>query len=164
VLDELGPDPAATMLGASTVELVRALLASAATVEGPWLRDVMDGTLFARLTAYIARHLRDPDLGAARLAAAHGVSVRAVYAAFAEEGEQLSEWVMRRRLRGARRELADSPRTTVAAVARSWGFVDPRHFARRFRGEYGMSPTEWQRAAGAGSRPDRPAPDPRQRA
>jgi AraC-like DNA-binding protein len=145
VFDRLGPNPAAAMLGESTVELVRALLASAATTEGPWLRDLMDGSLFTRLTTYIRQNLRATDLGAARLAAEHGVSVRTVYAAFAKEGEQLSEWVMRRRLHEARRELAGSPTVTVASVARSWGFADPRHFARRFREEYGMSPAEWQR-------------------
>ncbi|MBQ1017532.1 AraC family transcriptional regulator [Micromonospora sp. D93] len=148
VLDELGPVPAA-MLSSSTVELVRALVASASATEGPWLRDLMDGTLFTRLTAYIRQNLRAPDLGAVRLAAAHGVSVRTVYATFAKEGEQLSEWVMRLRLHGAHQELAESPEVTVAAVARSWAFADPRHFARRFRDEYGMSPVEWQRAASA---------------
>lgn len=152
VLVDMGDGPAVSMLGSSTVELIRALIASAAVDEGPWLRDVMAGSLFTRLTAYLRQHLREPDLGAARLAAEHGVSVRAVYAAFAEEGEQLSAWVMRHRLRGARRDLAELPGTTVAAVARSWGFVDPRHFARRFRGEYGMSPVEWQRHHFGGQR------------
>jgi AraC-like DNA-binding protein len=145
VLDALASSPAVPMLGASTVELVRGLLASAADSDGPWLRDVMDGTLFTRLTTYAGQHLREPDLGAARLAAEHGVSVRAVYAAFAKEGEQLSAWVMHRRLRGAHRELTEQPAATVASVARSWGFADPRHFARRFRAEFDMSPVEWQR-------------------
>ncbi|MET7398769.1 helix-turn-helix domain-containing protein [Dactylosporangium sp. NPDC005572] len=141
VLDKLQPE----LLGAATVELIRALIASVSAPDGPWPRDVSAGTLFARVTAYIARHQRDPDLGAARLAAEHGVSVRAVYAAFAEHGEQLSEWVIRGRLRGAHRELAGSPAATVASIAGSWGFANPRHFARRFRAEYGVSPTEWQR-------------------
>ncbi|HTJ34285.1 MAG TPA: helix-turn-helix domain-containing protein [Dactylosporangium sp.] len=71
--------------------------------------------------------------------------VRAVYAAFAERGEQLSEWVISGRLRGARDELAGSPDATVASVAHAWGFAGARHFARRFRAEYGLSPLEWQR-------------------
>ncbi|WP_238017265.1 helix-turn-helix domain-containing protein [Dactylosporangium sp. AC04546] len=144
-LEKLQPGTATALLGASTVELVRALIASVSAPDGPWLRDVSAGTLFTRLTAYIARHQREPDLGATRLAAEHGVSVRAVYAAFAERGEQLSEWVISGRLRGAHRELAESPAATVASIAQSWGFANARHFARRFRAEYGISPTEWQR-------------------
>ncbi|GAB3838760.1 helix-turn-helix domain-containing protein [Dactylosporangium cerinum] len=145
VLDKLRPDPALAILGSSTVELVRALITSVADQDGAWLRTATAGTLFTRVTEYIRQHQRDEDLSAARLATAHGVSARTVYAAFAQEGEQLAEWVIRGRLRGAHRELADSPTATVSSIARSWGFANPRHFARRFREVYGMSPQEWQR-------------------
>jgi AraC-like DNA-binding protein len=145
LLDDLPAGTAQLMLGSSTVELTRALIASVLDPDGPWLRAVGTGTLFSRVTAYIRAHQRDPDLGAARLAAVHGVSVRTLYAAFAREGEQLSEWVIRGRLRGAHGELAAAPAATVSAIARSWGFADPRHFARRFRDEYGLSPRQWQR-------------------
>jgi AraC-like DNA-binding protein len=152
VLDRLRPDPALTFLGSSTVELVRGLIASAADPDASWLRAASTGTLFTRVTEYIRQHQREPDLGAARLAAEHDVSVRTLYAAFAAENEQLSAWVIRGRLRGAHRELADCPTATVASIARAWGFADARHFARRFRGEYGISPLEWQRDV------SRPAP------
>ncbi|HEY6493954.1 MAG TPA: helix-turn-helix domain-containing protein [Trebonia sp.] len=33
---------------------------------------------------------------------------------------------------------------TIAAIARGWGFADATHFAKRFRGAYGMSPRECQ--------------------
>ncbi|MGH3972574.1 MAG: helix-turn-helix domain-containing protein [Pseudonocardiaceae bacterium] len=53
---------------------------------------------------------------------------------------------IRERLEGARRVLASSAQApTIAAVARSLGFSDPGHFARRFRAAYGLSPSEWQR-------------------
>ncbi|WP_433201684.1 helix-turn-helix domain-containing protein [Dactylosporangium sp. CS-047395] len=147
VLDKVPPGAAVQLLGSSTVELIRALIASAAEPDGPWPRDASAGTLFTRLTAFIARHQRDRDLSAARLAAEHGVSVRAVYASFAERGEQLSEFVMRGRLHGAHRELADRPGATVAAVAEGWGFANARHFARRFRAEFGLSPADWRATA-----------------
>jgi AraC-like DNA-binding protein len=35
----------------------------------------------------------------------------------------------------------------IAATARACGFADASHFARRFRGAYGLSPREWQQAA-----------------
>jgi len=73
--------------------------------------------------------------------------VRAVYAAFAQQGEQLAEWVMRGRLEGARKDLARMPASagSVAKAAHAWGFKDARHFARRFRAAYEVSPSEWQR-------------------
>jgi AraC-like DNA-binding protein len=145
LLDRIGPGPAERLLASSMVELVRALVASVSAPDAPWLRATATGTLFDRVTAFIAQHQRDPDLGAARLAAEHGASVRAVYAAFAERGQQLSAWVTRGRLRGAHQELAERPTATVASIARSWGFADARHFARRFRAEYGLSPAQWQR-------------------
>ncbi|MEU8613918.1 helix-turn-helix domain-containing protein [Actinoplanes sp. NPDC048791] len=148
LLDRLHPDPALTMLGSSTVELVRALIASVLDEDGGWLRTVGTGTLFTRVTAYIRQHQRDADLSAARLAAEHAVSVRTLYAAFAREGEQVAEWVIRGRLRGAHRELATSPTAMVSSIAGSWGFANARHFARRFRDEYGMTPQEWQRSPG----------------
>jgi AraC-like DNA-binding protein len=37
-----------------------------------------------------------------------------------------------------------APSTTVAAIARRWGFADPTHFSRVFRAAYGMSPREWR--------------------
>jgi len=72
--------------------------------------------------------------------------VRAVYAAFAAQGRHLGEWVMSGRLEGARKELLRRPpgAGSIGRVAHSWGFKDARHFARRFRAAYGVSPREWQ--------------------
>ncbi|WP_432545899.1 AraC family transcriptional regulator [Kineococcus sp. SYSU DK004] len=36
-------------------------------------------------------------------------------------------------------------------VAAAWGCKDARHFARRFRDQYGMSPREWQQHCVASS-------------
>lgn len=155
LMDRVQPDPAKMNLGSSTVELVRALIASASDPNASWLRAAGAGGLFTRVTEYIRQHQRDPDLSAARLAAEHEVSVRTLYAAFAKEGEQVAEWVTSVRLRGAHRELAESPTATVASIARAWGFTNARHFARRFRDEYSISPREWQhgQSAAASGRP-----------
>jgi AraC-like DNA-binding protein len=151
VIDTVAPGPAVTMLGSATTDLVRALLASATPRQDAATADAVNRTLFLRLTSFIRAHQRDPDLGAARLAAAHAVSVRAVYACFAAQGEQLAEWVVRGRLEGARAELARTPvgSGSIGRIARSWGFKDARHFARRFRAAYGLSPTEWQQLTAA---------------
>ncbi|MFE0711386.1 helix-turn-helix domain-containing protein [Streptomyces sp. NPDC058865] len=64
-------------------------------------------------------------------------------------------WIIRRRLEGARGELAVTERAprTIEAVARSWGFPNPAHFTRRFRMAYGVTPGEWTRLARQGGLP-----------
>ena len=93
-------------------------------------------------------HLTDPDLSPAAVAVRHHISVRHLHRILNREGIRFGEWVRRRRLEGARRDLIDHARagTPVAAVARSWGFTDAAHFSKAFRAAYGMSPREWRAA------------------
>ncbi|PWW24867.1 AraC-like DNA-binding protein [Geodermatophilus normandii] len=146
---ELSADPGAAALGAATVELVRALVVSAAG-DGRHGPGVREDTLVTRVRAHVARHLTDPGLTPAAVARAHGVSVRQLYKALAAAGVSLEQEVITQRLEAARSRLSSPAgrRRSVAAVARACGFTDPSHFARRFRGAYGVSPREWQRAAG----------------
>ncbi|MGY1601557.1 helix-turn-helix domain-containing protein [Geodermatophilus sp. SYSU D00815] len=152
VADErLARDPALGALAGVTVELTRALLASAAGPE-PATRAALAGTLLPRVRAYVRAHLREPDLDAARVAAAHNVSVRQLYRLCAAEGLRLEPWIIEQRLAGARAELADpaARHRSIAMVARRWGFADPSHFSRRFREAYGLSPRDWRAAVPAG--------------
>jgi AraC-like DNA-binding protein len=141
----LSTDPGAASLGTGTIELVRALLVSAAGDER-YTRAVREETLLTRLLAYARAHLTDPDLGPHRLAAAHNISVRRLYLEFAGAGLHLEQWLIAERLELARAQLASRAgrHRSVAAVARSCGFSDPSHFARRFRQAYGVPPREWQ--------------------
>lgn len=146
VSDDVAASPAASMLGAATAEMLRALVVSAWDNESGGQREVLHSTLQQQTKHFIECHLTDPKLDVTMIAAAHHVSVRRVYQAWAGSELPLSQWVIRARLEGARRELARPGRAqSVAVVARRWGFIDPGHFARRFRGEYGMTPREWQR-------------------
>ncbi|SNS09416.1 AraC-type DNA-binding protein [Geodermatophilus saharensis] len=144
----LSADPGAAALGAATVELVRALLVSAATGGGSG-PPVRPDTLVARVRAHVARHLTDPGLTPAAVARAHGVSVRQLYKAFAAAGASLEQEVIAQRLEAARARLVSPAgrQRSIAATARACGFADPSHFARRFRAAYGTSPREWQRTA-----------------
>ncbi len=144
----LSADPGAAALGAATVELVRALVVSAAG-DGRLGPPVREETLVTRVRAHVARHLTDPGLTPAAVARAHGVSVRQLYKAFATVGASLEQEVIGQRLEAARARLASPAgrRRSIAATARACGFADPSHFARRFRAAYGLSPREWQRAA-----------------
>jgi AraC-like DNA-binding protein len=134
-------------LAEATVELARALVASAAG-PGPGPRDVLAETLAPRVRGYVRRHLGDAALDADRVARAHAVSVRQLYRVCAAAGFSLEQEIIAQRLAGARAELA-SPAgrdRSIAGVARRWGFADPSHFARRFREAYGTTPREWRRA------------------
>jgi AraC-like DNA-binding protein len=146
--DRLGVDRAAPALGAASVELARALLISAAHMDS---REVLAETLLTRVRAHVRQHLTDPDLRPATIAAAHNVSLRHLYKVCAQAGFSLEQWIIGERLRGAREELLrpESRARSVAAIARSWGFRYPTHYARRFLAAYGMTPTEWRRRSAA---------------
>jgi AraC-like DNA-binding protein len=143
--DRLSVDPAATALGAASIELARALLVSAAHVDS---REAMADTLLTRVRAYVRRHLTDPDLRPATIAAAHNVSLRHLYKVCAGAGLSLEQWIIDERIRGAREELSrpEGGQRSIAMIARRWGFRDPTHFTRRFRAEYGITPSEWRSA------------------
>jgi AraC-like DNA-binding protein len=143
--DEFSADPGAAALGSATVELVRALLVSAAgrdDLAGP----VREETLVTRVRAYASQHLGDRALTPGELAAAHNVSVRRLYKAFADAGLSLEQWIIGQRLEAARAALVSPSglRRSIEATARSCGFDSPSHFARRFRRAYGTTPREWQ--------------------
>jgi len=142
-----------SMLGTATIELVRALIASAADYDVP--ASSRDESLFTQITAYLRLHAGDMDLTPARIAATHNISVRSLHALFAEHENSVHEWLMRERLEGARRDLARSSTASIAATGRAWGFSDPGHFARRFRAAYGMSPGQWRRLREGSSEPQR---------
>ncbi|SEO61864.1 AraC-type DNA-binding protein [Trujillonella endophytica] len=144
--DELSADSGAAALGAATVDLVRALLVSAAGRDD-LAGAVREETLATRVRAYAGRHLGDTALGPGTLAAAHNVSVRRLYQAFADDGTSLEQWLIGQRLEAARAALVSPAglRRSVQATARAHGFDSPSHFSRRFRQAYGMTPREWRR-------------------
>lgn len=106
-----------------------------------------------RVLEYTRLHLRSHELSSASVAKAHDISVRHLNRLFADAGMEFDSWVASERLEGVKRDLASTPggRTAIFPVAWSWGFGDPRHFSRRFRLAFGLSPAEWQ----AGERQDR---------
>ncbi|MGY1716029.1 helix-turn-helix domain-containing protein [Geodermatophilus sp. SYSU D01106] len=142
-VSQLAAEPLVHSLASATVDLTRALLASA--VDGArGTQDVLGETLLTRVRAYVRRHLTEPDLDAERIARAHAVSVRHLYRTCAAAGLSLEQEVISQRLEGARAELAGPGARSIAVVARRWGFTDPSYFARRFRAEFGVSPREWR--------------------
>jgi AraC family transcriptional regulator, positive regulator of tynA and feaB len=126
--------PAAAAAATAALELLSAALPQ--PVADP------DRVRWERVRDHIEEHLADRALRPQSIAAAHAVSVRALYQLFERRGETVSGYVRRRRLARARADLARSgPATTVAEIAHRWGFADQAAFSRAFRRQYGCPPT-----------------------
>ncbi|MFE3516357.1 helix-turn-helix domain-containing protein [Streptomyces sp. NPDC059166] len=127
------------------IELLRAVLIAQHGDSGR-AKASLEATLGLRITAYIQENLADPGLSAARIAFAHGISVRHLYVVLSESGISLGDWIRVRRLAACKRELA-GPKgrlRTIAATGRSWGFVNATHFSKVFKDAYGISPRAWR--------------------
>lgn len=59
-------------------------------------------------------------------------------------GRTVQQWITERRMREARRLLADTD-LTVADIARRIGYRDAGYFVRRFRTAHRVTPTAWRR-------------------
>ncbi|MEV0452399.1 helix-turn-helix domain-containing protein [Streptomyces sp. NPDC050600] len=138
------PQAVANRLAGNVVDLLSTLIAERAHRDGA----DADGRshLMLRILDHINRNLGDPDLSPERIAREHRISVRYLHRLFEGEETTVGQFVRRRRLEECRRELARRGRTTptVSAVSQRWGFVNPAHFSRSFRAEYGVSPREWR--------------------
>jgi len=151
--DSLSAGPMAAALGESTVHLVRALLVGTEeAVSG--VPEVVEETLVSQVRVYVHQHLHDPALGPDMVAGGLAVSRRHLFRVLERAGLSLEQYVIERRLAGARAELATPAgrARTIAASANRWGFKDPTHFSRRFRAAYGMLPSDWRRLAAEQSR------------
>jgi AraC-like DNA-binding protein len=133
-------------------EQIVALLALAAgpDVQASRSRD----KLLGRLLHTLRDRCCDSDLAPSTVAEAHGISKRYLHHLFAQSGTTFGHELLRIRLELARRLLGDRRFGTISIgeVAARCGFVEPSHFARRFRAKYGQGPTEFRRATQDGNR------------
>src|ERR1700741_4697236 len=140
--------PGAEALSEPSIELMRAVIAT--HLDAPELgKDPLKTTLRLRILEYARAHLRDPHLGAAKVAAAHHISERHLYNILGAGGITLADWLRKQRLERCRNDIAASAfhATPIASIARGWGFTDPSSFTRMFKNAYGMSPREWRHQA-----------------
>jgi AraC-like DNA-binding protein len=146
-LDEYGNG---TRLGAAVLDLLAVALAARLD------RDVPPHTrrraLLLRVQAFIEQRLADPELSPSTIAAAHHISLRYLYALFADEEASVAGWIRQRRLERCRRDLLDPAlqEWPVSTIAAQWGLGNAAHFSRAFRAAYGVTPVEYRRL---GSRP-----------
>jgi AraC family transcriptional activator of tynA and feaB len=144
---QLSPEAAAALFD-STVEVARLACASSSAATASL--ESRSGVLFQLVSHHIERNFRNPQLGAAQIAAVHGISPRYVHKLFEQHGpgQTLTKYVTDRRLAWAARQLAD-PRArhaTVTDTAYAAGFSDLTHFYRAFRRRYGAAPGQFRAA------------------
>lgn len=145
VSEELHSGSYADAVAEPSIELVRAVVATQLGSQD-LARAPLEATLGLRIKRYMRAHTADRDLSAARIAAAHDISVRHLYTVLARSGIALGDWIRSHRLEECKRELAGPAgrARTIAAVGRSWGFVDATHFSKVFKKAYGVSPRDWR--------------------
>jgi AraC-like DNA-binding protein len=104
------------------------------------------GELCERALEYIEENLGDRMLSPASVAAAHFVSVRTLYQAFAQRNVPLATHIRTRRLARCYTDLlaCDEP---IGEVAARWGFVSLAHFSRSFAKQYGFPPSQLRHQA-----------------
>jgi AraC-like DNA-binding protein len=99
-----------------------------------------------RLKLAIDNRLCDPDFKPSDAAAAAGMSVRYANALLSRQGTSLGRYIVALRLDRCRRALEDTTQQhrSISDIALGWGFSDLSHFCRRFKTEFGCSPSEYR--------------------
>jgi len=101
---------------------------------------------FSHIRKVIEQNLTDPCLSPTMVARLSGISLRHLHRLFKADGISFGEWVRRRRLSEARRQLANKHFSdhSIIQIAFHWGFNDAAHFSRTFKQEFGLSPRQYR--------------------
>jgi AraC-like DNA-binding protein len=102
----------------------------------------------AQARHYIERHLADPYLSPARVAAALGVSLRSLHLVFVPTGTSVARHILQRRLEECRAALLRDGRRPVTGIAFAWGFNSLSTFYRAFQAAFGCAPGDLRAAEG----------------
>ncbi len=96
----------------------------------------------------IEQHLTDPELSPLLIASKVGISTRHLHRLFKLKGISLGEWIRKRRLHEARKQLANNyfSNHSIIQIAFFWGFNDAAHFSRVFKAEFGISPRQFRQS------------------
>ena len=106
----------------------------------------------AAIRRHIEDNLLDPKLTVETVMAQFGLSRRTLYRMLEPHGG-FSSYVSSRRLRRARDVLRmpNGQSIAIADLARSHGFLNPEHFSRAFRREFGLAPRQLRDLATSGN-------------
>jgi AraC-like DNA-binding protein len=145
------PDLSADELRPVELALTEFLVANLAAEGSPASRGGAGAARAAhlhRVCQTIETLLAVPDLGLERVAAADGVSPRALQKLFASAGYSFSSYLRTRRLERCRLDLS-SPvcaSLSISEICFRWGFNGSAHFSRAFKEQFGVSPRAYRRS------------------
>jgi len=121
-------------------------LATRDTSEAP--APAEENAFVLKVRAIVEAHLDDHHLDVVRLCREVGMSNSALHRKLtALTGHSANHFIRRIRLSKACTMLHD-PEQTIAVVAYECGFNDPVYFARVFKQEFGLTPSEWRSGHG----------------
>ncbi|MGW2018479.1 AraC-like ligand-binding domain-containing protein [Streptomyces sp. NPDC001927] len=131
-------------MGSVTLDLATAFLARQLGDPGEAPAEARAQETLQRTYRFIETNLGDPSLTPQMIADRHNMSLRSLYALFADQPLTIAAHIRRSRLERAHtdlasRELSGQP---VQAIAARWGFSSATRFSRAFREAYGITPTE----------------------
>ncbi len=110
-------------------------------------RDAVREARLAQAKQYIERHLADPSLSPASVAAALGVSLRSLHIVFEQTGISVARHILRRRLEECRATLLSDRTRPVTDIAFALGFNSLSGFYRAFQAAFRASPGDLRAAA-----------------
>jgi AraC-like DNA-binding protein len=104
----------------------------------------------ASIKAQIEQNLATGTFSITDVAAAEGITTRAIQKFFSREGTTFSRYVLGRRLALAKGFLlAEGPSMPISQIAYNVGFNDLSYFNRTFKSRYGVRPSDLRRLAAA---------------
>ncbi|MDC0739302.1 helix-turn-helix domain-containing protein [Cognatishimia sp. SS12] len=125
------------------------VVAAAYDLANGQMRTAYQSQIFKRIRRYITANLADPDLSPSSIATALGISVRQLNRLFSTEIHSVQRHIYAERLQRCKDELLQDHTNPVSIsdIAFKWGFKSQAHFARKFREEFGGTPSEFRAAA-----------------
>jgi AraC-like DNA-binding protein len=136
--------PGAAALGENAADLIATMVRS--RFGRQWDVADPDAVLIQAIEVYLRDQHADPGLDPARVAAAHGLSVRRLHALFEPTGLSVAARIREERLAAIRRDLRDPglAHRPIGRIAAAHGLRDASAFARLFRAVEGVTPREFR--------------------
>ncbi|UJB21846.1 helix-turn-helix domain-containing protein [Lysobacter capsici] len=106
--------------------------------------DAYRAALLQQALRLIETNLTDSSLNAEWIARQLNISRRGLELLFERRGISVATWIGRRRIEESRRRLEDPAQRqfSIASIAFLVGFTDLSTFNRRFRSQYGITPSD----------------------
>ncbi|MBB6485985.1 helix-turn-helix domain-containing protein [Rhizobium lusitanum] len=134
-------------IGQTMIDLVRTVIGADTQPARPVANPL--ALLLQRIKEFIESNVERPDLTITMIARRMGCSVRYVYRAFEVECLTPSDYIWNLRVEKAAAQLRDAGGYAgeISEIAFALGFSSSAHFSRAFRNRFGVSPSQWRRAA-----------------